>query len=89
MPAIPRHDSFRFRILAVLVLPLALPWLHSVNGLLNVGETWSWRVDEVAVSSTPEFMPIGHGTDVLRNEISYSAGSPPQPPALSVDHNDT
>ncbi len=41
------------------------------NGILDVGETWSWTVNNVAVNSTMTFVATGHGLDPSQTDITY------------------
>jgi len=43
------------------------------DGILEVGETWSWTVSGVTVNSDTTFTAIGHGTDSLGGDVTYPA----------------
>jgi hypothetical protein len=44
------------------------------NGILDVGETWSWKLIGVIVNAETKFEVLGFGTDSLGSEVSYAEG---------------
>jgi len=41
------------------------------DGILDVGETWTWSLSSGALNSTTIFAATGHGTDPLGNDITF------------------
>ena len=58
---------------------------HGEEGVMEVGETWEWRVVSVAVAGAYSALPgdalelqveaIGHGTDILGGDVTFPADS--------------
>lgn len=44
------------------------------DGLLEVGETWSWTVSGVVINSDTTFTATGHGTDPVGNDVTVTTG---------------
>ncbi len=57
----------------------------NANGVLDVGETWSWTVTEVVVSGDTTFTALGHGIDPLNNDISFANGYTNEKATVDVD----
>jgi hypothetical protein len=43
------------------------------NGILDVGETWSWTVPNVVITANTTFIAVGHGIDPLNNDVTFPA----------------
>jgi uncharacterized repeat protein (TIGR01451 family) len=41
--------------------------------VLNVGEIWSWTIEDISITETTTFVALGFGTDPLGDEVSYAA----------------
>jgi len=44
------------------------------NGILDLGETWSWTIPSGPITTTTTFVALGFGTDSLGHEVSYAQG---------------
>ncbi len=56
----------------------------NTNGVLDVGETWTWTISGVTVNADTTFTATGSGTDPLDNVITYP-GDADEQDAVTVD----
>jgi hypothetical protein len=57
----------------------------NANGILDLGETWSWTINSGAITATTTFVALGFGTDSLGNEVSYAQGYEGERDTVTVD----
>ncbi|MHC4623278.1 MAG: hypothetical protein ACYS4W_05180 [Planctomycetota bacterium] len=60
------------------------------NGILDVGETWTWIVIDVGVTDTKTYTATGHGIDPFGDDVTWcdNPGSPPANTLCDQDEQD-